>query len=326
MKYSIKEISRLANVSPGTVSKALNGKKGVSEEKRLEIIRLAGEHNYIPNASARALSHQRTETVGLIVPTGINRSLLGVYWSEIITAIAAEVSRQNYNLLLIVPNSEKRLESLKQSILRHNMDGLIVPAEELSLPLIKLLKDSDIPFVIQGRSSLIEHYGVDVNNTSGSVALTKRLLQEGATNCACVAGPEDFLYTKERIAGFCSAMESIGKKNPPFMCTQYSESAAVSDIKDFFSRNKKIDGVFITAGGEFSFYVLRVLKELSFDMKKISFAVFDDFAPLHFLPFPVITGSQPIREMGTQSVQNLFRLINGEKPPQLSLFDIRVNG
>lgn len=121
-------------------------------------------------------------------------------------------------------------------------------------------------------------------------------------------------------------MESIGKKNPPFMCTQYSESAAVADIKDFFSRNKKIDGVFITAGGEFSFYVLRVLKELSFDMKKISFAVFDDFAPLHFLPFPVITGSQPIREMGTQSAQNLFRLINGEKPPQLSLFDIRVNG
>ena len=70
MKYSIKEISELAHVAPSTVSKALNGQRGVSEEKRAEIIKIAGEHNYIPNASARALSHKSAEAIGLIIPAG----------------------------------------------------------------------------------------------------------------------------------------------------------------------------------------------------------------------------------------------------------------
>lgn len=324
MKYSIKEISELAHVAPSTVSKALNGQRGVSEEKRAEIIKIAGEHNYIPNASARALSHKSAEAIGLIIPAGKNRSLLGSYWSEIIATIAEEVSSRGYSLLLFVLDSEKRLVGLKEMVLRQNVDGLIIPAEEITLEAYNLLIDLKIPFVLQGRSKVCNHYSVDVQNMSGAASLTRSLLLQGCKKCACVAGPEEYLYSRERVEGFRTVMADSGIGNAPVLYSLYSEQKALLDIRAFFEKNRDVDGVFITAGGEFAFYVLRVLKELGFDMSNFGVSVFDDFEPLHFLPFPVTSAKQPVRLMGTQTAKNLFQLLAGEEPPSLSLFDITL--
>ena len=56
MKYTIKEIAELTGVAKSTVSKALNGQKGVSEEKRIEIMKLASENlkrKYCPKTKIR---------------------------------------------------------------------------------------------------------------------------------------------------------------------------------------------------------------------------------------------------------------------------------
>ena len=67
MNYTIKEIAELTGVAKSTVSKALNGQKGVSKEKRQEILKLASKCNYVPNAAARALSHSKSETIGILI-------------------------------------------------------------------------------------------------------------------------------------------------------------------------------------------------------------------------------------------------------------------
>ena len=43
---TVKELAELAGVSPATVSLVLNGKKGVSEEKRREILKLIEDNQY----------------------------------------------------------------------------------------------------------------------------------------------------------------------------------------------------------------------------------------------------------------------------------------
>jgi LacI family transcriptional regulator len=85
-----------------------------------------------------------------------------------------------------------------------------------------------------------------------------------------------------------------------------------------------LDALFLAAGGEFAFYVFEVLQERGVDMSHFGIAVFDEYRPFHFLPFPVIAGRQPIRQMGSQDARNLFQLIEKETPPSLSLFDIEI--
>lgn len=324
MKYTIKQISEIANVAQSTVSKALNGQKGVSEEKRREILKLAGEVNYRPNANARALAQNKTETIGLIVPESAGYSLTGVYWSEMISSVAEEANKHNYNLLLIVSDKEKPFQSIENTILKRSVDGLIIPAEQLTIQELNLLKEADMPFVIQGRSLLCEHYCVDVRSVEGMERITNELIGRGYKNIGCITGPESFLYTRERIAGFKKAMTDSGLKADKIISTLYSEEETIEAAERIIKDNPSLDALCVAAGGEFIFYILETLKKSGVNLNHFGIAAFDEYKPLHWLPFPVITAKQPIKQMGTQNARNLFQLINKETPPSLSLFDITI--
>ena len=44
MKLTVREIARLAGVSPATVSRALNGQQGMSEATRRRVCRILEDH------------------------------------------------------------------------------------------------------------------------------------------------------------------------------------------------------------------------------------------------------------------------------------------
>jgi LacI family transcriptional regulator len=68
-KNGIPEIAQMANVSIGTVGRALLGRKGVSESTRQRILSIAEAIGYKPNLAARALSKGRSQIrVGVCVP------------------------------------------------------------------------------------------------------------------------------------------------------------------------------------------------------------------------------------------------------------------
>jgi LacI family transcriptional regulator len=71
---TIKEVARAAGVSPMTVSRVINGSRGVSPDKRARVERAIAELGYIPSRLARGLSAQRTGTLALIVPDVANPS------------------------------------------------------------------------------------------------------------------------------------------------------------------------------------------------------------------------------------------------------------
>lgn len=67
VKMTIKEISRLAGVSPATVSHVLNKHEGrYSHEVAERVMRVVVENNYVPNKSAKNLRENRTNTIGIL--------------------------------------------------------------------------------------------------------------------------------------------------------------------------------------------------------------------------------------------------------------------
>lgn len=64
---TMSDIAQRLNVSNVTVSKALGGKEGVSDELRIKIQELADEMGYRYNSSAKAMKDGYTSNIGILV-------------------------------------------------------------------------------------------------------------------------------------------------------------------------------------------------------------------------------------------------------------------
>jgi LacI family transcriptional regulator len=66
-------IAEMANVSIGTVDRALHGRNGIKESTRLRILQIARQISYTPNLAARALSVAKASArIGVCVPREIH--------------------------------------------------------------------------------------------------------------------------------------------------------------------------------------------------------------------------------------------------------------
>ena len=88
-KPGIREIARIAKVSPGTVDRALHGRKGITEETRQRILAIAEGLGYTPDLAARALSVGRAPVqIGVSIPREIR-----YYFDQLLAGIMSEAGR-----------------------------------------------------------------------------------------------------------------------------------------------------------------------------------------------------------------------------------------
>jgi LacI family transcriptional regulator len=125
-KIGVRELAQLARVSIGTVDRALNGRKEISEKTRERILQLAREHGYEPNLAARALSVRRsTLRIGVCIP-----SHFPVFYDQIREGILAEASRFKHLGVEIVYRPTDHLglreTSAVGSVLESGVRGLIL--------------------------------------------------------------------------------------------------------------------------------------------------------------------------------------------------------
>ncbi len=77
------EVAKLAGVSPITASRFFRNPEALSLSKRERVESAAKELGYVPNLHARALASQRTEVIGVLIPSLTNNVfndvLRGIY-------------------------------------------------------------------------------------------------------------------------------------------------------------------------------------------------------------------------------------------------------
>jgi DNA-binding LacI/PurR family transcriptional regulator len=87
-------------LSKASVSYALNGLPGVSDETRERVLALAEELGWHPSSSARALSRARSDTIGIVLRR--DPGLLGAepYYMSLLAGVESELSETGQSLLL----------------------------------------------------------------------------------------------------------------------------------------------------------------------------------------------------------------------------------
>ena len=315
-KITINELADMAHVAKSSVSKALNGQPGVSEETRSRILKLAKELNFQPDSSARALAQSKTGAIAFVLPHDTTYSLADEYWTGMLSAVSEIISKHSNHILLISPSdTEASPFSTLEPLLRSRaVDGLIIGAEQLDAKSMMTVMMQEIPFVFIGKNPLINHYCVDIDNVGGAYDVVQKLIQRGYKRIGCISGPAEYMYVQERVNGFKKSMESSNLDGSHIVSCSYKKEETIEITKKFLESYPDTDALFITGGGEFILNIIDTVEKNKKKKDKLGFAGFDDTRYFDFLNQTIITAKQPIHAMGNAAAEMLYELIDGRTP------------
>lgn len=205
--YTIDDIAQELGVSKTTVSRAISGKGRLSAETRAKVLDFIAAHNYRPNAVAQSLAHSRTYNIGLLLP-GDNSPLDISFFQECMMGICTVAAQNNYDVLIAMDSGSGN--QIRRIIDNHKVDGVIAARSEVNSPIVPLLEDRHIPFVIIGSGVKPEVLHVDNNNQEACRELVSLLISQGIRRMALLGGSENYCVTHSRFQGFQTACRQAG--------------------------------------------------------------------------------------------------------------------
>ena len=208
---SLKDISAACGVSVATVSKALNDHKDVGEETKLHIKETAKKMGYFPNASARALRTNRSNSIGVLFVDEIPQSgLTHDYFSHILDSFKVTVEAQGYDVTFINCNkSRKNTMSYLEHCKYRNVDGVLIACVDFTEKEIHELVKSDIPIVTIDYV-FNNKLAVTSDNVKGIRDLLTYIYEQGHRKIAYIHGQRTSEVTDSRIKSFYKTANEIG--------------------------------------------------------------------------------------------------------------------
>lgn len=210
-KIRMADIAEQLGVSIVSVSKALSGKEGVSEETRTAILTLAKEMGYTPLRSRESpKAPVKSGNIGILKSSCFLYSGNNFY-SSLYDCLVMYCSDQGFSsmLELVTPEAEKncRMPTIVQE---KKVDGLIFLGE-ISRQYLRTVIRCGLPYV------LLDFYDEDLDadsvtsdNISGGYRLTNHLLQTGRTNIGFVGSIDATTSIMDRFLGYSKALLRAG--------------------------------------------------------------------------------------------------------------------
>jgi LacI family transcriptional regulator len=204
---TVNDVAALAGVSPGTVSKALNGRGQLRSETRRRVVAAAEELGFQANLLARNLLEGRTYTVGVLTTDSFGRFTIPVMLGAEDALGAGQIS------VLLCDGRGDRIRELHylRTLLARRVDGIIVTGRTYE-PRPSLGADLPVPVVYaRARSDRQEDLSLMHDDAQGAGLAIAHLLATGRRRIAHITGPERHLATRERAGAAKAALAAAGE-------------------------------------------------------------------------------------------------------------------
>jgi DNA-binding LacI/PurR family transcriptional regulator len=198
MVVTLADVAARAGVSSSTVSYVISRKRPISPETRERVLRAVADLGYHPNAGARALASQRSNTIALMVPLRSDMYVPVVMQIAMAVATAARTAGQDVLLL----TGDEGIRGLRRIVASGLADAVILMDVELDDERIPVLSELAIPAVLIGLPAVTEGLTcVDLDFTAAGAACADHLADLGHRYVALL-GAERSVY--RRRTGFAA--------------------------------------------------------------------------------------------------------------------------
>lgn len=143
---TVDDVARAAGVSTATVSRTLNAPAQVRETLRLRVEAAVARLGYVAHAGARAMSLQRSGTVGVVVPTVDN-----AIFAHGLQAFQRRMTTEQYVVLLASSDYDAAQEEAQvMALLSRGVDALALTGISQRPSLMARLAQRGLPWVHTG--------------------------------------------------------------------------------------------------------------------------------------------------------------------------------
>ncbi|SDG80814.1 LacI family DNA-binding transcriptional regulator [Chitinophaga filiformis] len=208
-KVTIADIAKELNLTGATVSRALNNRKGTSEETRKLVQAAAEKMNYRRDRIAWSLRSGRTNIIGVIIPSAeIN------FFGSVVHGIETMANQHGYNVLIYQSNEQPEYEKKAiETFLSTRVDGILasIAKETMEFSHYLEIKERGVPLVFFDRANdSLNIPSVVVDDFKGAYYATEHLLKQGYKRVAHIAGQQHLKIFKDRLEGYKAALTDNG--------------------------------------------------------------------------------------------------------------------
>ena len=308
MTVSITDVARTAGVSASTVSRALRGRPGVSEEVRTQIAAVAAELGYTASQSASSLASGRTFTIGVIAPY-VGRWFFGT----VLDAAEKVFSAAGYDLLLYnlgTPEARKRF--FTRLPVRKRVDAvlsLLIPDEaeaaalrSLGVPLATTVGGPQQGFTVVG-----------IDDHAGATGAVRHLVNLGHHRIGMISGASEPLHWTtpvQRRQAYLDVLADAGIEHDPALEADggYTVEGGERAMTELLAGSRPPTAVFAQSD-EMAMGALRALRRHRLAVPDdVSVVGFDDHELAEVIGLTTV--AQPVAGQGAEAARLLLQQLD----------------
>jgi len=310
-RATIHDVAAAAGVSVATVSKAVNGRYGISAATTARVLDVVQQLGYESSLVASSMRSRRTSVIGILVAD------FEPFSAEILKGVGVALADSRYDLLAYSGSRQRETNGWERRSLSR-LSGTLIDGAIMVTPTVDTTS-AEIPVVaIDPHTGRADLPTVESDSFGGAMQATRYLIELGHRRIGFLAGRPDLRSATLREAGYRQALADAGIQFNPALVRVglYKRETAKAPAASLLSMTDRPTAVF-AANDLSAIAIIQVAAELGLEVPgDLSVIGFDDIPEASQMNPALTTIRQPMKKLGATAAGMLVSLLNGETLPQ----------
>lgn len=317
-RSTLEQVAAAAGVSKMTASRALRDTADVSKETRLRVLQAAEALNYTGNRLALALSAQRTNLVGVVIP-----SMSNTVFPEILSGISAGLEGSGMQAVFGISDYDPAKErEIIRDMLSWQPCAVIITGLDQPPETIRILQNATVPVIqIMDLDGTPVDFNVGLSHGTAAEEMARALIAAGRRRFGYVGSAMDRdLRAAKRRAGFERALQADGLQFVAEWIDSGFSSVALGKrlTADILTAAPDLDCLYysnddMATGGVFACMETGIAVP-----EQILISGFNGLELTNALPVRIVTSRSPRRQMGEAAARLVLSAADGKIDPAAS--------
>ena len=313
-KLTIRDIAKMAKVSPATVSLVMNERKGISDATRARVKAILAETGFTPNVHTRRLMLRKSSTIHIVLRQRKTPSH-NLFGFEVLMGIFSESRKVGYDVKCLTVDAANDYSQIMEAVHAGDSDGAIF-VQAYNSSVCDLLTAENFPFICIDSHLRPDNKVpyMDEDHYTTAYNATKYLIQMGHNDIALITSEDSSEYFSRTFTGYTDALRDHELICRPEWIQKGADAEIPSPqcIRNLISCKHRPTAVFCAG----DFLAMEAIKQIRLSGLRVpdDFSIIgnDDLLVTEYIDPPLTTMAFDKQNMGAEAVRTLFKIINHE--------------